>query len=134
MVQALGGFRSAVARDTGVGAPGDIRGRRAVRVWALRRARGQAARRGQDSQLAPALSRAIRAWPSYSNGARHERFPPDTPRDCVPRPWLSPPAVLTAAGALALLAGLAVAIVGSAAALGLVAYLVAPIVTVVRPR
>jgi hypothetical protein len=52
----------------------------------------------------------------------------------VPQSWLFPLGVLKAAGALGLLVGIAVPLIGAAAAIGLVAYFVGAIVTVVRAR
>jgi hypothetical protein len=52
----------------------------------------------------------------------------------VPRSWLFLLAVLKAAGAAGLLLGIAFPLIGSAAALGIVAYFVGAIVTVVRAR
>ncbi len=52
----------------------------------------------------------------------------------VPQSWLFLLGVLKAAGAVGLLLGLAIPEIGTAAAIGLVAYFVGAIVTVVRAR
>ncbi|MGK8524093.1 DoxX family protein [Nocardia asteroides] len=52
----------------------------------------------------------------------------------VPESWLTPLALVKALGGAGLLAGLAVAPIGLAAAAGLVVYFVGAVVTVVRAR
>lgn len=52
----------------------------------------------------------------------------------VPHSWLFLLGVLKAAGAVGLLIGIAVPVIGSAAAIGLVAYFTGAIVTVIRAR
>jgi DoxX-like protein len=52
----------------------------------------------------------------------------------VPHSWLVPLGALKAAGGLGLLAGIAVPLLGAAAALGLVLYFIGAVVAVVRSR
>lgn len=52
----------------------------------------------------------------------------------VPQSWLFLLGVLKAAGAFGLLVGIGIPLIGSAAAIGLIAYFVGAIVTVVRAR
>ena len=76
----------------------------------------------------------MNAYAAYVDFSGPEWILHNMTRYGVPRSWLFLLGVLKAVGALGLLVGIAVPMIGSAAALGLVAYFVGAIVTVVRAR
>jgi hypothetical protein len=80
------------------------------------------------------LAAAMNAYAAYLDFSRAEWILAFMTRYGVPQSWLFLLAVLKAAGALGLLVGIAFPVIGSAAALGIVAYFVGAIVTVVRAR
>jgi hypothetical protein len=81
-----------------------------------------------------AVSAAIYAYAAYVDFTGPRWMLDNMATYGVPRSWLFLLGVLKAAGALGLVVGIGVPVIGSAAALGLVAYFVGAIVTVVRAR
>ncbi|MGP4112729.1 DoxX family protein [Streptomyces sp. 4N509B] len=74
---------------------------------------------------------------SFSAGmdlVRHERVVAVMERGRIPVSWMIPLGVLKAAGALGLLVGFAVPLVGTAAAVGLVLYFLGALVVHLRAR
>ncbi|MFL5578553.1 MAG: DoxX family protein [Gemmatimonadaceae bacterium] len=80
------------------------------------------------------LAAAIYAYAAYVDFTGAEWVVDNMTKYGVPHSWLFLLGVLKAAGALGLLIGLAVPLIGAAAAIGLVVYFVGAIVTVVRAR
>jgi len=80
------------------------------------------------------VAASIYAYAAYVDFTRAEWILDNMTRYGVPHSWLFLLGVLKAAGAVGLLAGIAVPLIGAAAAIGLVAYFVGAIVTVVRAR
>jgi hypothetical protein len=80
------------------------------------------------------LAAAMNAYAAYVDLSGAEWILDFMSRYGVPQSWLFLLAVLKAAGALGLLVGIALPVIGSAAALGIVAYFAGAIVTVVRAR
>lgn len=80
------------------------------------------------------LAAAINAYAAYVDFTGAEWVLDNMTKYGVPQSWLFLLGVLKAAGALGLLVGIGVPLIGAAAAVGLVAYFVGAIVTVVRAR
>ena len=84
--------------------------------------------------LVTVLAAAITAYAAYVDFRRAEWVLENMTNYGVPHSWLFLLGVLKAAGALGLVIGIAVPLIGAAAAIGLLAYFVGAIVTVVRAR
>jgi DoxX-like family len=78
------------------------------------------------------LTAAITVQAAALDFMRAERVVTNMDNYGVPRSWLFPLGSLKAAGAIGLLIGIAVPLIGIAAAVGLVIYFIGAIVTVVR--
>lgn len=81
-----------------------------------------------------ALAAAMSAYAAYVDFTRAEWILDNMTKYRVPEAWLFLLGVLKAAGALGLVVGIGVPLIGAAAAIGLVAYFVGAIVTVVCAR
>lgn len=80
------------------------------------------------------LAAAINAYAAYVDFTGAEWVLDNMTKYGVPQSWLFLLGVLKAAGALGLLVGIGVPLIGAAAAVGLVAYFLGAIVTVVHAR
>ena len=80
------------------------------------------------------LAAAMTGYAAYVDFAGAEWVLDNMTKYGVPHSWLFLLGVLKTAGALGLLIGIGVPLIGAAAALGLVAYFVGAVVTVVRAR
>ncbi|MFN2556789.1 MAG: DoxX family protein [Nitriliruptorales bacterium] len=80
------------------------------------------------------LAVAMTAYAAYVDFTGAEWVLDNMTKYGVPGSWLFLLGVLKAAGALGLLVGIGVPLVGAAAAIGLVAYFAGAVVTVVRSR
>jgi hypothetical protein len=80
------------------------------------------------------LAAAIYAYSAYVDFTSAEWVLDSMSKYGVPHSWLFYLGALKAAGALGLLAGIGVPLIGAAAAIGLVGYFIGAIVTVVRAR
>jgi hypothetical protein len=80
------------------------------------------------------LAAAMNAYAAYVDFTGAEWVLDNMAKYGVPRSWLFLFGVLKGAGALGLLVGIGVPVIGAAAAIGLVAYFIGAIVTVVRAR
>jgi hypothetical protein len=74
------------------------------------------------------------AFASYLNFVRHESVTVVAKRVRVPESWMVPLGTLLAAGALGLLVGFAVPLIGTAAAVGLVLYFLGAVGAHLRAR
>ena len=84
--------------------------------------------------LVTLLAAAMNAYAAYVDFTGAEWVLDNMRKYGVPQSWLFLLGVLKTAGALGLLVGIAVPLIGAAAAIGLLAYFVGAIVTVVRAR
>lgn len=80
------------------------------------------------------VAAAMSSYAAYVDLAGAEWMIEGLDRYGVPRSWLPLLAILKAAAAGGLLAGIALPLLGAAAAIGLVAYFVGAVVTVLRAR
>jgi len=80
------------------------------------------------------LTSAVNAYAAYLNFIGHESVKATADKTRVPRSWMIPLGVLLAAGALGLLIGFFVPLLGTLAAVGLVLYFLAALGAHVRAR
>jgi hypothetical protein len=80
------------------------------------------------------VAAAINTYAAYVDYVRADWILSNMTGYGVPHSWLPLLAVLKAAGAFGLLVGIGVHLIGSAAAIGLMAYFVGALVTLVRAR
>jgi hypothetical protein len=84
--------------------------------------------------VATVLTAAVTAYSATAALNRFEWILANMTKYGVPHSWLSPLGALKAAGALGLLVGIGVPMIGTAASVGLILYFVGAIVTVTRAR
>lgn len=84
--------------------------------------------------VATVLAALMNAYAAYVDFSGARWVLDNMTRYGVPRSWMFLLGVLKAAGAVGLVAGIALPVIGSAAAIGLIAYFAGAIVTVVRAR
>ena len=80
------------------------------------------------------LAAAANGYAATLDFLRHQKVRTSMVRLGVPEPWLPMLGILKAAGALGLLVGIGVPVIGTAAAVGLVLFFVAAIITHLRAR
>ena len=80
------------------------------------------------------LAAMVYGFAAYLNFVRHESVIAVAERVRVPTSWMLPLGTLLAAGALGVLVGFAVPLIGRAAAVGLVLYFLAAVATHLRVR
>ena len=80
------------------------------------------------------LAAAANGYAATLDFLRHQKVLISMARLGVPEPWLPMLGILKAAGALGLLVGIGVPVIGTAAAVGLVLFFVAAIITHLRAR
>lgn len=80
------------------------------------------------------LAAAANAYAAYLNFTGHESIKATADKTRVPRSWMIPLGVLLAAGALGLLVGFVVPLLGTLAAIGLVLYFLGALVAHLRAR
>ncbi len=80
------------------------------------------------------LAASAYAYAAYMNFVRHESVIAVAERVRVPQSWMLPLGTLLAAGALGLLVGFAVPVIGTAAAVGLVLYFLGAVGAHLRVR
>lgn len=80
------------------------------------------------------LAAAINAYAAYVDFTNADWILENMTSYGVPQSWLFLLGVLKAAGTLGLLVGIGIPLIGAAAAVGLVAYFIGAIVTVMRAR
>lgn len=80
------------------------------------------------------LAASAYAYAAYMNFVRHESVIAVAERVRVPQSWMVPLGSLLAAGALGLLVGFAVPVIGTAAAAGFVLYFLGAVVAHLRMR
>jgi hypothetical protein len=84
--------------------------------------------------LVTVVAASVNGYAAYADFTQADWIVQNMIRYGVPRSWLPLLAVLKAAAAVGLLVGIGVHIIGSAAAIGLIAYFVGAIVTVIHAR
>jgi hypothetical protein len=80
------------------------------------------------------LATIANAFSAYMDFVRHERVAVVMEKGRVPQSWMIPLGALKAAGALGLLVGFAVPLIGTAAAVGLVLFFLGALVVHLRAR